>query len=67
MWIELNAEEFELIETCLEKRLQTWCWTLEYLETGKAEGPIEECHKVSEARWVISRYKALFEKLMRNQ
>lgn len=59
MWIELTAAEFELIQTSLEKRLQTWCWTLDYLETGEAEGQIEECHKASDARWVISQHQVL--------
>lgn len=33
MLIELTPEEFELIETSVVKRLETWCWTLGYLET----------------------------------
>ncbi len=61
--MELTAEESELVENSVEKRLEAWCWTLEYLETGEAEGQIEECHKVSEARWVIARYQALLERL----
>ena len=64
MLIELTAEESELVETSLERSVETWCLTLKYLETGEAEGQIEECHKMSEARWVISRYQALLEKLM---
>ena len=67
MLIEVTAAELELIETSLEKRLQRWCWTLEYLETGEAKGEIEECHKVSEARWVICQYQDLLDKVTRNR
>ncbi len=63
MEIEFSNEEREMLELSVERRLQTWCWTFEYLETGVADGLIAECHKPSEARWRLERYQALLEKL----
>jgi len=67
MLIDLTNAELEMVEDSVAKRLQTWQWTLEYLETGKAEGMIEECHKVSEAEWVVGQYESLHEKLTRRR
>jgi hypothetical protein len=67
MLIELTAEEFELVETSLERRIETWYLTLKYLETGEAEGQIEECHKVSEARWVMLQHQVPPDQLMSNR
>ena len=64
MEIELSNEELEMLEVSVKIRLQTWGWILEYLKTGKAEGMIEECHKDYEARWVISEYQALLDKII---
>jgi hypothetical protein len=63
MLIELTNEEFELVEHSVAMRLQTWRWTLEYLETGEADGMVEECHKISEAQWIVAQYERLHEKL----
>lgn len=67
MLIEVTKAEFELIECSVEKRLQAWCRTLEYLETGETEGLVEECHKESEARWLVSQYRLLTEKLKKSR
>jgi hypothetical protein len=40
---------------------------LKYLETGEAEGQIEECHKVSEARWVMLQHQVPPDQLMSNR
>ena len=63
MEIEISNEELEMLEVSVEIRLQTWCLTFEYLETGVADGLIAECHKPTEARWMVERYQALLEKL----
>lgn len=62
MLIDLTDGEFEMVEQSVAKRLETWRWTLKYLETGEAEGLIEECHQVSEARWVVEQYDHLLKK-----
>ncbi|MGJ8644102.1 MAG: hypothetical protein ACSHX9_11885 [Luteolibacter sp.] len=65
MILELSTMELELIQHSVELRLQAWRWTEEYLRTGSCEGLIEECHKLSEAEWMVEQFEALVQKILK--
>ncbi|MEP2775831.1 MAG: hypothetical protein ABJQ29_13600 [Luteolibacter sp.] len=64
MILELSSAELELVEHSVAQRLQTWRWTEEYLRTGFCVSLIEECHKLSEAEWMVAQYEALHQKVI---
>jgi hypothetical protein len=63
MFLELSCAELELVEHSVACRLQTWRWTEVYLRTGNCDGLIEECHRLSEAKWMVERYETLHQKI----
>ena len=65
MILELSSAELEFIEHSLVLRLQTWRWTEAYLRTGFSDGLIEECHQLGEAEWMVERYEALHQKVIK--
>jgi hypothetical protein len=64
MILELSSAELECVEHSVAHRLQKWRWTEEYLRTGVCVSFIEECHKLSEAEWMVAQYEALYQKLI---